>query len=295
MATRICIDVDLTIVNEDGDLHPGVNDGLKALKDKGYLLTLWSYGGEDYARSVANKHNLCVFFDGFATKPDLVIDDGAEELSRLPVIDAVGTTSNPRDWPRLTKFTIQLAEDIDNRTTWENVPPWIKAMAGNKFDVGVQSAMAIWGQRDAYIRWPRHQRLLLEGIVRHADGNNQHCYDYPPELEAEIRQAGLPIDRRNNGPAILAFQLAGGDRPRRPFPENWGWTIHHIYDGQHPHFNNTPVPHAKNNGKLFTEAAGLVAIHPLADYVATNVPLLAWLLRWEAFCRFDFDPMKVFH
>jgi hypothetical protein len=61
------------------------------LKAKGYLLTLWSYGGEDRARAMARKHNLCCCFDGYATKPDLVIDDDAEELSRLPVIDAVGT------------------------------------------------------------------------------------------------------------------------------------------------------------------------------------------------------------
>jgi hypothetical protein len=64
MAARICIDVDLTTVNEEGDLLPGVSDGLKSLKDKGYLLTLWSYGGEDYARSAARKYNLCCFSDG---------------------------------------------------------------------------------------------------------------------------------------------------------------------------------------------------------------------------------------
>jgi hypothetical protein len=295
MATRICIDVDLTLVNENEEMLPGVLEGLKVLKGKGYLLTLWSYGGADRARAMAQKHNLCSFFDGYATKPDLVIDDDAEEISRLPVIDAIGTTNAPRNWSKLSQFTVQLAEDLDNRSSWEQVPPWIKDMVTKKPNIGEQCAMAIWNQRDTYIRWPRHKRLLLKGVVRHPDGNNPHCYDYPPDLEAEIRQAGLPIDRRSNGPAILAFQLAGGDRPRRPHPSTWAWTVHHIYDGEHPHRDNPRVPHAINDGSLFTEAAGLVAVHPLADYVGMNVPLLAWLLRWEAFRRFEFDPMKVFH
>jgi hypothetical protein len=295
MATRICIDVDRTLLNENEELLPGAREGLKVLNEKGYQLTLWSCGGEDRARAVAQIHNLRCFFQGYATKPDLVIDDDAEELSRLPVVDAIGTKSVPRDWSKLSQFTIQLAEDLDNKSSWEQVPPWIQAMADKGSDVGVQCAMAIWNQRDTYIRWPRRQRLLLPGVVRHPDGNKPECYDYPPELVAEIQQAGLPVDRRNNGPAILAFQLTGGDRPRRPYPEKWAWTIHHIYDGQHPHTNNQPVPHAIRDGSLFTESAGLVAVHPLADYVVTDVSLLAWLLRWEAFRRFKYDPMNVFH
>ena len=85
MATRICIDVDLTLVNANEELLPGAREGLKVLKDKGYLLTLWSYSGEDRAREMARKHNLCCFFDAYAAKPDLAIDDDAEALSRLPV------------------------------------------------------------------------------------------------------------------------------------------------------------------------------------------------------------------
>ncbi|HEY5042364.1 MAG TPA: hypothetical protein VIK53_10210 [Verrucomicrobiae bacterium] len=295
MATRISIDVDFTLINANGELLPGAVEGLNALKDKGYLLTLWSYGGEEYARSIARKHHLCCFFDGYATKPDLVIDDDAEAMSQLPVVDALDTQGNTRHWSQLAKFAIQLADDLDDRTDLENVPPWIQAMAGNRFDVGVQCAMAIWNQRDTYIRWPRRQRLLLSGVTRHPDGNNPNCYTYTPELEAEIVAAGLPIDTRNNGPAILAFQLAGGDRPRRPYPSTWAWTIHHIYDGQHPRQNHESVPRAVADGRLFTEAAGLVAVHPLADYVGMNVPLLAWLLRWEAFRKFNFDPMGIFN
>jgi hypothetical protein len=294
MATRISIDVDLTIVDENEELLPGVIEGLKTLKDNGFMLTLWSHGGEDRARMIARKHNLCCFFDGYATKPDLLVDDDTEVLNGLPTVDALNTNAGTRGWKNLSRFSIQLADELDSPSRWEDVPEWIRAMADNRSSVAVQSAMAIWNQRNTYIRWPKKKRLLLPGTTRHPDGNNQHCYDYPEELVRELNDAGLPDDRRNNAPAILVFQLTGGDRPRRPYPSSWAWTIHHIYDGKHPSPNGVPVSRAVSDGKLFSEAAGLVAVHPLADYVATNEPLLAWLLRWEAFNRFRFDPMNIF-
>jgi hypothetical protein len=292
MATRISIDVDLTLLNEHGELFPGVVQGLKALKNKGYLLTLWSYGGEEYARSVSQKHNLDCFFEGYATKPDLVIDDDFEAISQLPTIDSRIT----KDWSQIAERTINLAGELDNRTSAQDAPPWLNAMWRNRFDVGIQSSIAIWRQRETYFRWPKEQRIVSKEWVRHRDGRKKDCYDYPLQLVDEINRAGLRIDRRNNGPAIISFLLAGGERPLRPFPSRWGWTIHHIYDGQHPRFKSEQVPHAINDPKLFTDSRGLVAVHPFADYIAMREPLLAWLLRWEAFRRFSgFDPMGVFN
>lgn len=72
---NIFIDVDLTLIDESGNLIPGAREGLKALKDAGCKLYLWSAGGENYARAVAAKHNLTNFFDGIIAKPDIVIDD----------------------------------------------------------------------------------------------------------------------------------------------------------------------------------------------------------------------------
>ena len=295
MATRISIDVDLTIIDENENLLPGVVEGLKALKDKNYSLTLWSHGGEERARMIARKHNLCCFFDGYATKPDFLVDDDSEVLNGLPTIDALNTKEEPRGWKNLSRFSIQLADELDSVSRWEDVPDWIRAMANNKSKVGIQSAMAIWQQRNTYIRWAKTSRLLMPGVVRHPDGNNPNCYEYPAGLINEILAAGLMVRNYNNDPAISSFLLSGGDRPRRPYPSSWAWTIHHIYDGKHSCPNGAPVPHAVSDGRLFTEAAGLVAVHPLADYVATNESLLAWLLRWEAFRRFNFDPMGVFN
>jgi hypothetical protein len=291
MAIRISIDVDLTLINANGELLPGAVEGLKTLKDQGYLLTLWSYGGEEYARSIARKYHLCCFFDGYATKPDLVIDDDFEAISQLPTIDP----RVARDWSQIAERTIRLADDIDNRSRSQDAPPWLRAMWRNRFYVGIQSSIAIWRQRETYFRWPKEMRIISHDWVRDPDGRRRDCYNYRPELAEEIRRAGLRVDRRNNGPAIISFLLAGGERPRRPYPSTWGWTIHHIYDGQHPRIENERVPHAINDPSLFTDSRGLVAVHPVADYIAIHEPLLAWLLRWEAFLRFQFDPMGVFH
>ena len=296
MATRISIDVDLTIVDENEELLPGVVEGLKTLKDNGYSLMLWSCGGEERARLIARKHNLRCFFDEYATKPDLVIDDDFEALSQLPTIDP----RVAKDWSQIAERTIRLAEDMDNRSRAQDAPPWLKAMWRNRFDVGVQSSIAIWRQRETYFRWPKQKRNLCEehslNWTRHEDGRRRDCYVYPEQLSVEITRRGFRVDRRNNGPAIVSFLLAGGERPLRPFPSRWGWTIHHIYDGQHPSFQNKEVPHAINDPKLFTDSRGLVAVHPFADYIAMHEPLLAWLLRWEASKRFPgFDPMGVFN
>ena len=296
MATRISIDVDLTLINENGELLSGAIEGLKALKAKGYSLTLWSYGGEEYARLIAGKHKLENFFEGYATKPDLVIDDDFEALSQLPTIDARVV----KNWFQIAERTIKLAEDMDNRTSAQDAPSWLKSMWRDRFNVGVQSSIAIWRQRETYFRWPKDERNFQRefGVdwVRHKDGRKKDCYNYPKQLSDEITRKGFHVDRRNNGPAIVSFLLAGGERPLRPFPSRWGWTIHHIYDAQHPRFQNEQVPHAINDPKLFTDSRGLVAVHPFADYLTMREPLLAWLLRWEASKRFSgFDPMGVFN
>lgn len=80
MAIGICIDVDLTLIDKEGKLLPGARDALAKSHDAGFSLTLWSLAGVEYAKSVAAKHQVESFFDGFAGKPDVVIDDDMESL-----------------------------------------------------------------------------------------------------------------------------------------------------------------------------------------------------------------------
>ncbi len=72
---NVFVDVDLTLVDANGKLLDGAQEGLQRLKDKGCHLYLWSTVGVGYARTVAARHKLTDLFEGFAPKPDIVIDD----------------------------------------------------------------------------------------------------------------------------------------------------------------------------------------------------------------------------
>lgn len=145
----------------------------------------------------------------------------------------------------------------------------------------------VWANKDAFIKWPQKQLLLMPGTIR----VNYHKYDQA--VLEQTRKAGVKPDTRSNGPAIVVFALAGGERPFRASNKKQ-WTIHHIYDGKFPHSSSELSIHAVKHGNYFTEAAGLVAIHPVADALADEVPYFAWLLRYEAFLRFGFDPDSAF-
>jgi hypothetical protein len=116
---------------------------------------------------------------------------------------------------------------------------------------------------------------------------------YSPEQLTQIKAARIRPDTRSNGTAIMAYALAGGRRPGRASGREQ-WCIHHIYDGRYPAPEAASCTRAVTHGAYFTEAAGLVAIHPVADALADELAYFAWLLRHEAFCRFGFDPDGVF-
>ncbi len=52
--------------------------------------------------------------------------------------------------------------------------------------------------------------------------------------------------------------------------------------------------HALKNGKHFTQSSGLVAVHPIAGALKDEYFYFAWLLRHEAFLKFNYDPDTVF-
>lgn len=72
---NIFVDVDLTLVNNNGKLLGGAREGLQRLRDEGCHLFLWSSAGVEYARAVATRHQLTDLFEGYAAKPDIIIDD----------------------------------------------------------------------------------------------------------------------------------------------------------------------------------------------------------------------------
>jgi hypothetical protein len=129
--------------------------------------------------------------------------------------------------------------------------------------------------------------VLIAGCVR------QPYHELSAELRVKLRSAAIPLDLRSNGPAIMAYRMAGGERPIRAQSKH-GWSIHHVYDGRFPAPGRATSIRAVTDGRYFTATAGLVAVHPIADALAAEVPYFAWLLRHESYARFGFDPDGVF-
>jgi len=147
-------------------------------------------------------------------------------------------------------------------------------------------ANEVWEHRAYYIRWPARARLLWPGCVR------TRYHRIPDRIKEEATSKGVQIDSRSNGPAIMSFLLAGGERPRRSSGQ--GWHVDHIYDGKFPWITRSRSLHAVKSGKHFTQAAGLVAVHPIAEALKDEYSHFAWLLRHEAYLRFSYDPDAVF-
>jgi hypothetical protein len=141
---------------------------------------------------------------------------------------------------------------------------------------------------DAFVKWPEHPELLWQGCERRSK-----YHQYPTRLKELFRERGLRVDRRSNGPAVMAYLVAHGERPKRR-GRNDCWTVHHIYDGKHPYDLGRTTLHAAKQPLHFTQSAGLVAIHPVAHALADEFAVFAWRLRAEAFCRFEYDPDGVF-
>ena len=72
---NVFVDVDLTLVDANRNLLAGAKEALTTLKDKGCHLFLWSTNGAEYAQKIAQLHGLKDLFEGFVSKPDIIIDD----------------------------------------------------------------------------------------------------------------------------------------------------------------------------------------------------------------------------
>jgi phosphoglycolate phosphatase-like HAD superfamily hydrolase len=100
---NIFVDVDLTLVDSNRNLLAGAVEGLTKLQNAGCHLFLWSTNGADYARQVANLHHLTGFFEGFAAKPDIIIDDMPATALNPFVFDV----NDEPSWPSLAEKIIR--------------------------------------------------------------------------------------------------------------------------------------------------------------------------------------------
>jgi hypothetical protein len=145
-----------------------------------------------------------------------------------------------------------------------------------------------------FVRWASKASLLWEDCDRVPEsGRRQKYFSFPDVIKLLARGKKVRLDTRANGPAVVSFLLAGGERPKR-FGSSNEWSIHHLYSGKFPYAGRTDTTHAAKHGLHFTQSAGLVAVHPVADSLVDEFPCFAWFLRAKAFLRFGYDPDHVF-
>ena len=150
------------------------------------------------------------------------------------------------------------------------------------------------GNLSDFVQWPTRAILLWSGCDRRTPkGKKQNFHCYPKSIRELAKKHDINLDKRPNGPAIAAFQFAGGTRPER-FGSFNAWSIHHVYSGKFPYIGRCTTTHATKEYKHFTQSAGLIATHPVADALCDEFPFFAWLLRVESFRRFGYDPDGTF-
>jgi hypothetical protein len=150
------------------------------------------------------------------------------------------------------------------------------------------------GSLESFVRWADEAILLWPGCNRVPEAGKKHKYfSYPDHIKKLARMQSIRLDTRPNGPAIASFLLAGGERPQR-FGSSNAWSIHHLYSGKFPYRGSHETTHASKDCHHFTQSAGLVAVHPVADSLADECPFFTWLLRAKTFMRFGYDPDRVF-
>lgn len=145
----------------------------------------------------------------------------------------------------------------------------------------------IWDKPDVYVQWPRKALLFAPGSVY------GHRHQYTDEQRRFAKASGTRITYGPFAPAVVAFRAAGGFRPYK-LDGTTKWPICHIYHGFFLAPGRDQTLNATSDGLHFSQAAGLVALHFFAGMLLGSSPYFAWLLRYEAYKRFAYDPDHVF-
>lgn len=122
------IDVDLTLIDIDDKLLPGVEDGLRWMAiTKGYKLYCWSAGGEDYARRMLAKNGILHFFRDVFDKPDGIIDDSPEHLLNPHRVIKINRKD---DWTRIKDLIFRKDTSLSGKEEDEEIPNGIRPWTG---------------------------------------------------------------------------------------------------------------------------------------------------------------------
>jgi len=178
---------------------------------------------------------------------------------------------------------------LNNSVDWENLEGWIRSQINTSAQGALQKITGlVVNQLDEFVKCPEKSVLLWRGCYRHGS-----AHDFLGPLKESLAKQKVKPNSLTNGPAINAFLFAGGKRPNRNQPGR-GWNIHHLYDGKITYHGRESSLHAVKDGNHFTQSAGLVAVHPVADALCDEVPAFAWYLRGLSLQKFGYDPDGVY-
>lgn len=178
---------------------------------------------------------------------------------------------------------------LNNPVDWENLGGWIRIQINTIPKAPVNGVICqVLDHLDEFVKFPEKSVLLWSGCYRHG-----RAHDFPGPLKESLAKQKVKPNSLTNGPAINAFLFAGGKRPNSNQPGR-GWNIHHLYDGMITYHARESSLHAVKDGNHFTQSAGLVAVHPVADALCNEVPAFAWYLRGLSLQKFGYDPDGVY-
>jgi hypothetical protein len=192
-------------------------------------------------------------------------------------------------------YNLDSPNRLDEPCDLTNLSSWYEREVALVASLSTRSVLTIIATNlDEFVLWPRRALLLWDDRDRVPTlGKKLKYHKYPSLISEQASVLRVKLDTRPNGPAIAAFEIAGGERPNR-FGSRNAWSIHHLYSGKFPYAAREKTLHATKQGRHFTQSAGLVATHPIADAIGDEFPFFAWLLRAVAFQRFGYDPDGVF-
>lgn len=191
-------------------------------------------------------------------------------------------------------YNLDSKNNIKSPLQRKNILKWLKTEISELEPHLQEIVLKICLDIEYLCNFPKKAILLWADCDRRPiSKSKQRYHSFPVTIKTLAKEKNIYLDARPNGPAIAAFEIAGGKRPQR-YGSNNKWHIHHLYSGKFPYIGKEQTLHASKEHLHFTQSAGLVALHPLADALADEIPAFTWLLRYKAYKKFGYDPDKAF-
>lgn len=157
----------------------------------------------------------------------------------------------------MARFNLESPNQLSQRCVLEDLTAWALAEASSVTEPAPRECITtVCKSLDAFVRWPAKAVLLWNGCDRIAPkGERQRIHSFPDTIKQAAKALKAPLDTRSNGPAIVAFLVSGGVRPKRFGSQN-SWSVHHIYSGKFPYIGKSLTLHAAKSGQLHPKCRG---------------------------------------